>query len=52
MRDVVVFTKNNFHKNAEPCFAQFEANREIFYRLEGDHNEDGTLQKIYLQRSN
>ncbi|MBE4366202.1 hypothetical protein HJ032_13260 [Vibrio parahaemolyticus] len=43
--DVVVFTKNNFHKNAEPCFAQFEADREIFYRLEGDHNEMAHFKK-------
>ncbi len=43
--DVIVFTKNNFHKNVTPCFALFEEGKEIFYRLEGDHNENACFKK-------
>ncbi|MGY5822090.1 hypothetical protein [Vibrio chemaguriensis] len=43
--DVVVFTQNNFHKASEPCFTQFEANKDIFYLLEGEHNENACFKK-------
>ncbi|HHX8438736.1 MULTISPECIES: hypothetical protein [Vibrio] len=43
--DIVVFTQNNFHKALEPCFTHFEANKDIFYRLEGEHNENACFKK-------
>lgn len=43
--DILVFTKNNFHKSANKCFSVFERDKEIFYLLDGFHNDNAYFKK-------
>ncbi|MCH8530159.1 MAG: hypothetical protein LAT65_04840 [Saccharospirillum sp.] len=43
--DIVVFTKNLFHKSVDSCFSVFEAGKEIFYCLDGVHSETSCFRK-------
>ncbi|WP_425667711.1 nucleotidyltransferase domain-containing protein (plasmid) [Vibrio tubiashii] len=43
--DILVFTKNNFHQSCEACFSAFERDKDIFYLLEGFHNENAYFKK-------
>ncbi|MFM2589718.1 nucleotidyltransferase domain-containing protein [Vibrio sp. TBV020] len=43
--DIIVFTKNNFHKSANQCFSTFERDKEIFYLLDGFHNDNAYFKK-------
>jgi hypothetical protein len=43
--DIVVFTQHGFHRSAASCFARFEAGKDIFYCLSGDHNEQAMFKK-------
>ncbi|WP_070971636.1 hypothetical protein [Vibrio sonorensis] len=43
--DIIVFTKNGFHKSAEKCFSAFEYGKEIFYQLNGFHSDNAYFKK-------
>lgn len=43
--DILAFTQNGFHKTADSCMSAFEANKEIFYCLDGFHNENAFFKK-------
>ena len=43
--DILIFTQNGFHKIADLCFSNFEAGKEVFYCLEGFHNENAFFKK-------
>lgn len=43
--DILVFTKNDFHKSTNECFLAFECDKEIFYQLDGFHNDNAYFKK-------
>lgn len=43
--DIVIFTQHGFHKSAQSCFSAFEAGKEIFYGLDGFHNDNAYFKK-------
>ena len=43
--DILVFTKNDFHQSAHECFTAFECDKEIFYQLDGFHNDNAYFKK-------
>ncbi|MFS1902625.1 nucleotidyltransferase domain-containing protein [Vibrio lentus] len=43
--DILIFTKNNFHKSANKCFSVFEHDKEIFYLLDDFHNDNAYFKK-------
>ncbi|MFW1170229.1 nucleotidyltransferase domain-containing protein, partial [Vibrio parahaemolyticus] len=43
--DILVFTKNDFHKSTNECFSTFECDKEIFYQLDGFHNDNAYFKK-------
>lgn len=43
--DILVFTKNGFHKSTNECFLAFECDKEIFYQLDGFHNHNSYFKK-------
>ncbi|WP_419795926.1 nucleotidyltransferase domain-containing protein [Vibrio caribbeanicus] len=43
--DILVFTQNDFHKAANSCFSVFESDKEIFYLLDGFHNDNAYFKK-------
>lgn len=43
--DLMVFTRNDFHRRSEPLYQQFEQSFQVLYRLEGDHNERACFKK-------
>ncbi|MCA3912547.1 nucleotidyltransferase domain-containing protein [Vibrio vulnificus] len=43
--DIIVFTKNSFHKSTNKCFSVFECDKEIFYLLDGFHNDNAYFKK-------
>ncbi|MZI93204.1 hypothetical protein F9817_08345 [Vibrio sp. CAIM 722] len=43
--DVIVFTQNEFHRCAQEALAKFEQSKDIFYQLEGHHNDLATFKK-------
>lgn len=43
--DIIVFTKNRFHNKVASCFSAFEVGKDIFYCLDGFHNENGYFRK-------
>ena len=49
--DILVFTKNNFHKSANKCFSVFERDKEIFYLLDGFHNDNAYFKKYIFKET-
>lgn len=43
--DVVVFTTNGFHRRSERAYQAFENNKDIFYCLDGFHNDRAFFKK-------
>lgn len=43
--DIIILTKNNFHKSANKSFSDFEFDKEIFYLLDGFHNDNAYFKK-------
>ncbi len=43
--DIIIFTRNNLHNNASSCFSNFEAGKDIFYCIDGFHNENAFFKK-------
>lgn len=43
--DILMFTRDGFHKTAETCFANFESGKDIFYNLDGYHNDNAYFKK-------
>lgn len=43
--DILIFTQNGFHKSTNECFSAFECDKDIFYRLDGFHNESAYFKK-------
>ncbi|MBN3492483.1 hypothetical protein [Vibrio neptunius] len=43
--DVVVFTTNGFHRRSERAYEAFENNKDIFYCLDGFHNDRAFFKK-------
>jgi hypothetical protein len=43
--DVILFTKNAFHKKTHHCFKAFETGMAIFNLLEGQHNDNTHFRK-------
>ncbi|MBN3573185.1 hypothetical protein [Vibrio neptunius] len=43
--DVVVFTTNGFHRRSERAYQAFESNKDIFYCLDGFHNDRAFFKK-------
>ena len=41
-----IFTQHRFHKFADACFSAFECDKDIFYLLDGFHNENAYFKKI------
>ncbi|KJZ22694.1 nucleotidyltransferase domain-containing protein [Tritonibacter mobilis] len=45
--DLVVFTQDGFHMRASHCFETFEADKDIFYRLEGENDQASFKKYIF-----
>ncbi|KKD00733.1 hypothetical protein [Photobacterium halotolerans] len=43
--DIIVFTQNNGHNSVRSCFSDFESGKDIFYCLDGFHNENAYFKK-------
>ncbi len=43
--DIVVFTRNEFHRTCEAAFARFEAGKDIFHRLDSKDDGPATFRK-------
>ena len=43
--DILIFTQHRFHKFADACFSAFECDKDIFYLLDGFHNENAYFKK-------
>ncbi|PTY37978.1 hypothetical protein BGP77_16080 [Saccharospirillum sp. MSK14-1] len=43
--DLMVFTRNDFHRNSHAAHTRFEQPFTIFYRLDGNHNERACFKK-------
>ncbi|MGF1869921.1 hypothetical protein [Photobacterium indicum] len=43
--DIIIFTKNDFHKNTTTSFAEFEKGKDVFYSICGDHNDKASFRK-------
>lgn len=43
--DIIIFTQHGFHLSTQGCFAKFEADKDIFYCLDGHHNQNAYFKK-------
>lgn len=43
--DILILTQNGFHKSIDGCFSAFESDKEVFYLLDGFHNENAYFKK-------
>ncbi|MFB9216173.1 hypothetical protein [Vibrio sinaloensis] len=43
--DIIIFTQHGFHSSTQGCFAKFETDKDIFYCLDGHHNQNAYFKK-------